>query len=161
MKALFAACLLVIAFSSCKKDDTDSIPSNSLTASIDGSSKSFNTALTGSLVTNGGAQGLQVVGFAGAAGSSDALYLGVSSDGQIVPGTYVEGQGAGIIFSLQSGAITNYTNAESTTNPISITITSITSTKVTGTFKGDLFIDGNSASAKKVLTSGTFSATIQ
>jgi hypothetical protein len=161
MKVLFAAFLCVIAFTACKKDDTDSIPSNTLSASIDGSSKTFNTALTGSLISNGGAQGLQVMGFAGAAGSSDALYLGVSSDGQIVPGTYVDGQGAGIIFSSQSGAITNYTNAESATNPISITITSITSTKVTGTFKGDLFVDGNSASAKKVLTSGTFSATIQ
>jgi hypothetical protein len=42
-------------------------------------------------------------------------------------------------------------------NPFTVTIQTITATKVTGTFSGDLFdINGNN---KKIVTAGTFSVT--
>jgi hypothetical protein len=158
---LFAAFFSVIAFSSCQKDNNDTVTGPNLSASFDGSSKKFNNALVGSVTSTDGSYGLQVIGFAGTAGTSDALYLSILKDGPIVPGTYIEGQGAGITYVSQTGGVTNYSNALSATNPISITITSISSTKVTGTFTGDIFIEANSTLAKKVLANGQFNVTLK
>jgi hypothetical protein len=152
---LFAGFLCVLTFSACKKDNNSSTATGSnLSASISGTAVTFNNALVASNTSAGGFYGLQIVGFNGTAGTSDALYLLVYSPTPIAAGTYVDGQSASINYVVQSGGTVTYSSAISPTNPISITITSINSTSVTGTFKGDVFASGNN---KKVLTNGQFS----
>jgi hypothetical protein len=153
---LLLALLCFTAFSSCKKEDTGSQPDN-LSASFDGISKTFNYSLTGAISSSGGVYGLQVVGFVDNPTTSDALYLSVFSDSPITNGTYVDGQSATIVFADPTVDGTNYSNALSNTNPISITITSISNTNVTGTFSGDLFLNANSSDPKKVVGNGQFS----
>jgi len=162
MKALlFAAFFSAIALSSCKKDNNDSVAGPNLSASFDGISTKFNNALVGSKSSTEGSYAFQVGGSEGTSGSSDVFYLLVTSNNPIAPGTYVDGQGAGIVYISQSGGVTNYSNALSATNPISITVTSISSTHVTGTFKGDIFVDANNTLEKKALTNGRFNVTLQ
>ncbi|HMC98800.1 MAG TPA: hypothetical protein VKH37_01560 [Ferruginibacter sp.] len=158
MKTLLSfVALCVLALSGCKKSSGDVTITNYLTVTIDGTSRSFNTSLVGALSSGGGAYALQIQGFAGAAGSSDALYIAIASTSPITATTYSDGAGASISYVQYGGG--SYSNALSATNPITITITSISSTGAAGTFKGDIFLSGNSSSTKKVLTSGTFNVT--
>lgn len=159
-RILFLALLASVSLFSCKKD-SDNSPTSTLTVTMDGSTKTFNNSLVGSLITNGGMSGLQILGFAGAAGSSDALYVTALSQTAIAPGIYEDGQGATVAFVSQAGGVTNYTNAISANNPLTITITSITGTNATGTFSGEIFLDGNTSSTKKVLANGVFNVKLQ
>lgn len=154
-KIVFVLAICTLTFSACKKGNDSVATGNNLSVSINGTALTFNNALIASNTSAGGAYDLQIVGFNGTAGTSDALYLNVNSSSPIGPGTYVDGQTAEIGYAVQSGGTVTYSNAMSPTNPISITITSINSTSVTGTFKGDLF-SGSTSSTKKVLTNGQF-----
>ena len=154
---LFLLALTAVTLSSCKKSSSDTMVTANLSGTIDGTSRTFNNSLTGSLSTSGGSQGLQIVGWSGTAGSSDALYINVLSISTITAKTYAEGAGAGIQFIV--GGTTSYANGLSATNPISITISSISAHSATGTFQGDTFLNGNSSSTKKVLTNGSFNVT--
>ncbi len=155
---LFSIALTAITLSSCKKSSADATVTANLSVTIDGTSRTFNTSLTGALnAPGGGSQALQIVGWSGAAGSSDALYVSVSSATAITAKTYSDGAGASIQYIV--GGTTSYANGLSPTNPISITITSITTNSATGTFKGDIFLNANSSSTKKVLTNGSFNVT--
>jgi hypothetical protein len=154
---LFFLALTAVTFSSCKKS-SDATATVNLSVTIDGTSRTFNNSLSGSLTTTGGSQGLQIIGWSGTAGSSDALYVSVLGTLPLTAKTYAEGAGANIQF-IPAGAATSYANGFSPTNPISITITSITSNSAAGTFAGDIFLNANSSSTKKVLTNGSFNVT--
>jgi len=97
---------------------------------------------------------LQFYGYIGAGGASNELIGQIQAQSPITAMTYTEEgttEMAGLgYFIFPSG--TAYSNNHSATNPVTITITSITSTNVQGTFKGDIF----NGADKKVLASGTF-----
>ena len=154
-KLFFVLAISTLTFSACKKGNDDGGTGNNLSASINGTTMTFNNSLVASNTSAGGAYGMQIVGFSGTPGTSDALYLVVYSSSAITPGTYVDGQSATISYNTQPAG-TVYSNALSATNPISITITSISSTNVSGTFKGDIFAGASISGAKKVLTNGQF-----
>ena len=161
-KLFIAFAFLFMAVISCKKTDTTpTIPTtpitptasgNYITTSIDGSPFDFSKTLTTSRSFSGGYYHMEIVGFSNTP-SSKRFALWISSSSPIVAGTYGIAQGAYITYTEDG----TYYSISSTPNPVAITISSISTTSVQGTFKGNLYYI--SSRPIKVLADGKFSAT--
>ncbi len=96
------------------------------------------------------------------ASSQTNILFSITSPSPIVAKTYVEGGGNPLIqmeyfFDLVLGIGTTASNYGSTTNPVTITITEITSSSVKGTFRRELlYTDLNGNPGKNVLSDGAF-----
>lgn len=138
---------------SCKKDSADG-RTGTISANIAGIKKTFNVSAKASMpsVYNGnGSYGIRIFGYEkGTTVSGTYLQLEIVSSTAITSGTFTENTAnnplvqidylddvSGPIFIVQA-IVQNYSNHHSTTNPVTVTITGISATSVTGTFQGEL-----------------------
>jgi hypothetical protein len=163
---LIAICILTL-FVSCKKSSSEA-PTDTISANIDGVSESFNTAAYAHLST--GVQlnsNLVITGGYDGAGGSDIMSFTITSDHTITKGTYVNtssSNGSYVSIAYTKGPLslanpTIYASVVDGTPPSSITITSISSTNIQGTFSGQLVLSGGSAA--KSVTGGKFNVQIK
>jgi hypothetical protein len=143
---LFSSILFfVLSASSCKKDTPDSVPIGTIEAEVDGTKTTFNNEATAVLTTNNRNIMLELKGYKKPRTTSGTyLSLQVLGTSTITTGTYTEG-GPGpftvhaerfvdLFFGVGGSSVTY----GSTSDPLSITITDITTTYVKGTFSGEL-----------------------
>ena len=166
---LFAICIFLF-FASCKKKSSDTAPSNSITATIDGVSESFNTNIT--VHFGAGIQGIQsgsgliIEGTNGNADGADDLSITINSSSTVVKGNYTNSGNSGGFPSIfyRKGAFSVsdpvfYITDVNAVNPSAVTITSISNTNIQGTFSGKLiFTDGKTI---KTVTDGKFNVNIK
>lgn len=134
----------------------------SISCNIDGANLTFNTNAEALRFDVGGASSIQIIGFQGVVGSSDQIAIALSSIEPIEAGTYdetgsVNGHAASVFF-VKQGSSFPYINNNSTTNPATVTVTSVNATSIQGTFKGDVYLTDASGitNTKKVILNGQF-----
>jgi hypothetical protein len=171
---LLSACVL-LAFASCKKDSSKIIASNTITATVGGSNINFSTTATGALVSDSGAYILEIGGLSGTSSSAQSIAVGLLSESPFVKGTYTFNKSTDpntitvIPAIAYTGNLSGTDAFESETvidlqdstisTSCTVTITSITSTNVQGTFSGLLVNDEDNTTTKTV-TNGKFNVDI-
>lgn len=164
IKSLFLLTLAfgVITLNSCKKDkDTTETKSATVSASVDGTATNFNT---NALAAQASVNGSTITTIQGTAANKSIISIAIY--GTITAGkTYSNNASDDLdkpIMGFEAGDDQYYNDDNSTTNIVSITITSVTSSTVAGTFKGDLttFSVGNDAPKTKSITNGKFNVVI-
>ena len=157
--AVFILTLGLFSLYSCKKDKKI-VPTNTISANVDGTATSFNKNV---IALNASLLGLTVTDIQGVSAAGDTI--SISLMGTLTAGkTYAAVAGGGsdtepsITLTTKTDEFSN--NDNSTNNLVSVTINSISPTSIEGTFTGDLISDnsaGNNTPAKKSLTGGKFS----
>lgn len=144
----------VITLNSCKKKDP--APSATITANIDGTATTFNVH---AMAAKGTLSGMTITSIQGS--SSGGTIFSITLNGAVTAGTtYAAGTNTDTepLLSLTTTGDQFLNDDASTTNPVSVTITSVSSTAIAGTFKGDLVSTniGGTPTTKSV-TNGKFS----
>lgn len=151
LKKLLIISLAVFTLASCKKDKNDGPPGYHLTAKIDGVKVDFSVALAAEVYqdpTNGFT--LSVLGMGGSGNAIlPAFDFIIQDDVVITTKTYTAAQ------HIMTSSYTDVNNESyDADNDFSITVTSITSTEVRGTFTGKLVHSGSLDIVN--VTEGTF-----
>jgi hypothetical protein len=153
------AFVLLAAVSSCKKNDSASSASTAtFSASVDGVATDFNI---GTIATKTTANGITAIFISGKSSATQGLTISVAGP-TLTPTTYTASGNqsfADMALGTTDGKTWN-TDYSSTTNLVTVTVTSITAANIQGTFKGDLILSANStggAAAKRSITNGKFS----
>jgi len=165
LKVIVAAAMLlgVISISSCKKDKQS--VAVSLTADIDGTATSFNV---GAVAATGTVDGQTYTVIQGS--TSTGAMISITLAGKLTAGkTYSDSAESDddkplFLYATSSTADQYLNNDDDAANLPSITITSVTSTTVDGTFKGSVVQGieiGNGQLPTKTITNGKFHVTIQ
>ena len=146
------------------------VSTDSIVATIDGVLKTFKIRDSARLDNTSlpGYAGIAIYGDSNAAGDEDLGIAVAKSGSSIIPGTYTVNQfPAAFVGASYTNTIGNYVAKSDTNIPpaqqtpgFSITITSITSTRVTGTFSGRLLDNGGMGPGFKTVANGIFSVTI-
>ena len=167
MKAIKTIILLTLTFgvitlNSCKKDDKEATVSTSISASIDGTATTFNSAI-GLTGTVGGEKFTSVTGTA-----SNKAVISITLNGTITAGKTYSSAAANasdrplLLYAPDDND--DYFNDDSNTAKlVSVTVTSISSTNIQGTFKGNVtntISVGNGTGKIKSITNGKFNVTI-
>ena len=162
---LFSACVM-LAFASCKKSDKNApAGSNTITANVDGNAVDFNNGATGLLSISQGGYVLFVSGFSGTGSSEQSMQIGIDSQKPITTGTYSLSSStdpnatASPQLAYGLGAPTPIGFITDGVNLTTITITSISSTNVQGTFSGVL-LSSQDATTTKSITNGKFNVVL-
>ena len=166
MKKIILSMALISVFLSCKKSNS-SYSGYHITASVDGSGKTFNTAPVATKLTNMGVTQITLDGFTTAGGESVSMIIDNAPSGKpIAPGTYIDTTGDFDVALFYTQNITTaYAAGSSITagataaiqNHMKIVITSIdTTTSIKGSFSGDVYLNGDPTAAKKTFTNGDF-----
>ena len=163
-KTLLIAVCLLVSLVACKKNSV--APKNTISATIDGISETFNINVSAQLGTSVQLNShLIISGASGSAASSDGMAIEINSGSTIVNGNYVNNGAAGymgITYSKGPFSLTNpivYSTDVNSVYPSNVTITSISNTNVQGTFTGKLlFTDGKTV---KTVTDGKFNIDIK
>jgi hypothetical protein len=129
---------------------------------MDGTNYMFNYSVIALQTNTSGAYSVQVIGFQAGGTGANQIALVIAGTSQITAGTYTEDGSTTNVASVnfvQAGSAYPYVSNNSNTNPVTVTVTSISSTSIQGTFKGDAFLlDSNGATTtKKVIANGQFS----
>jgi hypothetical protein len=161
-KILLISACLVLVFSACKKDSSKTITTTKtgITATIDGSDVDFSTGATAQAITSSGEYSIQIIGSTGSGSSAKGISVSIYSDKPIVKGTYLASD------TLSSSYVIYVENAPSS-NPLSfiatsaeaVTITSISSTNIQGTFYSGLLWDKDGITPR-TLTNGKFNVSV-
>jgi hypothetical protein len=163
MKKLILFAILAIAFASCKKSNSGS-PVNTITATINDTVYTFNNKFLDTTIAEASdseigvemtAQDLNLNTITLIIADRNAIPLKTTTYGSTGDTVRLAGMGFASLLS-------NYSNLSDPpgSNPLTITVNSITSTSIQGTFKGTIFLNGDTTSAdKKTVTNGTFSFT--
>ena len=156
---LFSACI-ILALSSCKKDSPKTINSTGITATIGGSDFNFSTAATAQVISVSGLYSIQIIGSNGTGSSAQGVSISIQSDKPIIKGTYSV---------ADASPFTDITYVENTSvsTPVSfssntvgtVTITSISSTNVQGTFSGVL-VSNQDITTTQTLSNGKFNVSV-
>lgn len=146
---LICAALAIFCFSSCKKDGIVAQP-DSLTATIDGVNRSFNTGLMASLNNTSTGPGYELVIL-----DTGKSYLGIAlnTDKPITTGTYTYGPNGtnGVVTMSYSPSPNNHFVSDVFKNHVtSINITSISSSRIQGTFSAELVRDTDLIEVKTI-----------
>jgi hypothetical protein len=150
-------CLSVINIS-CKKDTVDTIKIGTIKVDIDGSAYTFSVQSKATRLQVTGGFGIQVQGNFKTSSTTN-LSFSIVRPTSITAGTYIENGGGNPLITMIHctevliPCLTSASTYGSPTNPVSITITDITSSYVKGTFKGELQI---SAGGTETLKNGMF-----
>ena len=158
--ALLSLAFVAISLSSCKKNNTTPTPETKATfvATVDGVVTEFNVNLKGQ--EYGTSPGNWVTAIQGK--TSDGTTLGISFSGTAVAGkTYSDADtndvNRPIIIYQTPTSNVQYYNDHNASNVPSVTITSVTSTTLDGTFKGRLIKDPATDKTDTILiTNGKF-----
>lgn len=163
-KTLLIAVCILVSLASCKKSSV--APKNTITATIDGVTETFNVNAFAQLGTSIDLNShLLVNGSNSSATGSDGMTIDINANTTIAKGTYINNGAAGFMaityskgpLSLSSPNI--YATDLNSVYPSNITITSVSNTNVQGTFSGQLlFTDGKTV---KTVTEGKFNVDIK
>ncbi len=162
MKKLFALPLVLLIFiSSCKKSSDSG--AGTINATVDGTATSFSNTATAveSSATNNGvtAYSLLIVGFQGSPSSSSSITLTIGSDAPFGADSTYTGLAspsdnlAEVAYIQQPG---NVSYSDLLAGPTTVTIKSISSTNVQGTFSSTVGIFGSGTPSTHTFTNGTF-----
>jgi hypothetical protein len=140
-KTLILISCVFLGSTSCKKN-SDIVPTNTITATIDGVDESFNTGtyaqLTTGVATN---SNLSVYGTSGGT-NPDVISLTLGANQTLTTTSYSSAAVSGsIVYDYESATSGLFANSYATPisgSPSTITITSLTGTSVQGTFSGVL-----------------------
>ena len=165
--SLLFVCSSLLFFASCKKDSGDGT-NYYIKANIDGTEKTYNSTPLAFSVNQSGTYSLAMSASAGT-GSSEGLALQINqSSNPITATTYTDGTGGdyalGGDYNPGTTDVSKLYGAGlqlSTTAPLTITITQITSSQVSGTFSGEFFDNSGAGSNSIMITNGEFSLPIQ
>jgi hypothetical protein len=158
MKKVFFLMVVSMIAASCSKHSTTPaatvIPAQTITATIDGTNYTFNQGGLDSSST--GPLGPEIV-LIKLDASGEMGAFAVESDAAFVPKVY--GANGDIHSMTQFGASLqniNYTSASPSSNPMIVTVTAVTPTSIQGTFQGNIYLNGDTTKAVKVVTNGQF-----
>jgi hypothetical protein len=163
---LFTICV-TLTFSSCKKSSSD-IPANTISATVDGVDESFNTnpiAELGTAISLN--SNLIISGSNGSGTGSDSMGITIESNNTIIKGSYTNASAnnssyVSVLYNKGPFSPSNPTVYSTDVNgdyPTTVTITSMSSTNIQGTFSGKLLLsDGTTI---KNVTNGKFNLTIK
>jgi hypothetical protein len=169
-KALLLLACVCALFISCKKSSSTPVPvptPDGISAMIDGANVTFNTSVTASITESGGIHNLAVVGFKAEEGNSDLISIEVNGDKAAGIGTYdwpLTGSSTLMpVLSYNEHTGGNvYVDDAAGVHPVTVSITSLSATSVSGTFSGTIVLTtGSSSTTQKVITNGKFTATIR
>jgi hypothetical protein len=145
-------------------------PSTGISATIDGKAETFNTIDSASSRTATNQYIMSINARNSAADSADVLELFLDSPTPIAVGTYSLTPGSYnppyvplIVYKVKGSTnfandyVIDYTGA----HQISITVTSISSTNIQGTFSGTLVVAAGSSGATKTITDGKFNVDVK
>ncbi len=157
-----ALCVLFIV-SACKKSANKPASTvGTITVNIDGAAQTFNVGATAHVDNTGGFYSLALIGIQSAT-ASNSVIVEVTSDSPIVAGTTYTGTNSQADMSytqISGNAVYQFDGSNNASNA-TITVKSISSTNVQGTFSGTLELITGTGAASKVLTNGTFNLNIK
>lgn len=160
MRKIIALSSLVLLLMSCKKNSDDSsVAANSIQANIGGTTYNFNVSAKATKMDGTGYHFISIAGADANSASANVIGIIANSNVPVTTGTYNENDAVNygsLSFSVNISTGNTYIDAGSTTNPVIVTITSLTSTNIQGTFKGDIYLGGSTSAAKKVVADGKF-----
>jgi hypothetical protein len=161
LKLLLPFCVLLVLFSCKKQSSSPTSATGTITATVDGTSQTFNVGATGHLDSSTGINDLSMIGLSGTAAGANSMIILVTSTGPIVAGTYAgSGSQGDLSYTMGSGLVYQYDDSAIISNA-TVIITSISSTTVKGTFSGSLVLVSGNGAATKTLTNGTFNLAIK
>jgi hypothetical protein len=158
MKNIVIAFFSVFLFCGCKKDSVDNIPIGTIKVDIDGTAYTFSVQAKATRPQVTGGFGVQIQGNY-RTGSTTNLSFTIVRPTAITSGSYTENTASNPLVMMKHctevivPCVYQANNYGSPTNPVSITITEITSSYVKGTFKGELQLGSGST---ETLTNGMF-----
>lgn len=165
---LLSACVM-LAFSACKKDSAKVTATNTLSVTIGGVNETFTSNVTAQSIIDTPGYTIGIAGFRGSGANLEGVQLEVNSDSPVTTGTYTINASTAqnatrfpLLAYYKFMGSTNqltYGTDLSGANSSTITITSISSTNVQGTFSGVL-IDENGGSTTEAMASGKFNVNI-
>ena len=163
-RLLFAPLFISIIFFACSKgSSTPAAAVNYIIASVDGKPDTFNVITAAKIVTTPGAYQLLLTAAANNTSSADVMTLRIDGHIPIATGTIVETINTGANASYIPWLIYTLNDPwavyEQTVNgsiPVTISITSLTSTNVQGTFSIPLFRLNGTGPEDKIITNGSF-----
>ncbi|MBN8855872.1 MAG: hypothetical protein BGO55_15940 [Sphingobacteriales bacterium 50-39] len=176
MKCLsFSAILLAVLSLSCNKSHNTG-SAYYIKATIDGVSKNFSGNVFATTVSNVQTNAVNINGLFSSS-DGEGFNLAINSHAAnvyITPGIYDDTSSVYTIALTYapsatstlyaSGNLTSDSaahNGVTIVNHLKVAISAVTSTGITGSFSGDIFLNGNAASDKKTVTEGTFFAKFQ
>lgn len=157
MKKAILFVLLGVTIFSCKKKSSSSpaIPFNTIIATIGDTVYTFNRNIydTATMVVGDSAILIEA-----SDSSADLAAVVLRSDSAITTRTYnadTSFDHAGV-FDIELSS-SNYENSiPQSNNPLTVIVTAITDTSIQGTFSGNIYLDGDTTKALKVVTNGKF-----
>ena len=170
MKKTSFICIAVLCiFASCKKSNSSS--GYHVTATIDGTTQSFNVSPVAVALNDSGYQQITIVGLSST--SSIAGSLGVTWSNNVttqgfgvatytdtatsyaITGDYIPNMTSSYVSG--SGMVMTAANSNvSIANHLKLVITAVDSTHIKGTFSGDFYFSGDITGAIKTVTNGDF-----
>jgi len=164
LRFLLPLCALCLLFS-CKKNSSSTGSSGSITATVDGSSQTFNYSATASLLAFGGSQALTITGVQSSSLTTYVITLIITpTSGNVTAGTYsatTAHDNVQLTYAQASTSVAYQNDPTSGSSNASVTISSISSTHVKGTFTGKLILESGSGAATKTVTNGSFDLDIK
>jgi len=147
-------------FLSCKKSSPSANSGNYITATVNGTNRTFNIGAEALVKSSSAGYSLAITGREGVAYDASQIVVNVFGSMPITSGTYSTGTTGTDQVSLEY-ALTNIATYTTTAGNPSVTITSISSTNVQGTFSGVLTLTTGSAPASTAtITNGKFNVTV-
>lgn len=169
MKNLYILSVALIGlFASCKK--SSSTPPTLLTASLNGTNKNFGVSASGIKAVQSGITGYAAIG-AVSISTGEEIDINIDnslSGDSIVPGTYSDTSSRFVVDlqyntsalgdSYEGGTETDGSQSGATgvSNHLKLVITSITATTISGTFSGNMYLNGDPTSTVIAVTNGSF-----
>jgi len=166
-KILILSAFILFIFTSCKKKN-DVVPVNTISATVDGAHLSFNTSVYAKFGGNSNST-LSIYGVTSSASDAQTITIGVFSDKAIAIGTYTYPSITGssglteypfIVYSDKGPTASSsflFVTDNTAANPTTVTITSINSTNIQGTFTCTLI---RQIGGTKTITNGKFNINI-
>jgi hypothetical protein len=155
---LLPICASLILFS-CKKSSPSPNATGTLTVTIGGKAQTFNVGAVAHLDNTSGFNSLGIIGVQSAT-NANSMIITVTSSAPITAKTYTDaGSEAQLSYTTASGA--GYQEDGTGGTSATVTIKSISSTNVQGTFSGNLMLITGSGPATEALTNGAFNLSIK
>ena len=154
-------CVLFVA-SSCKKSSKSITTTGTITVNIDGAAQTFNVGAAAHVDNTGGFYSLSLIGVQSTT-AANSIIVEVTSSSPIVAGTTYTGTNsqADMSYTQVSGSAIYQFDGSNNASNATITVKSISSTNVQGTFSGTLELISGTGASSKALTNGAFNLNIK
>jgi len=163
-KIFIVPLVLLLAITSCKKDNTTTSVTATITADIDGVTTTFNTDAIAIKTNLSGTYAIAIAGYQGTALTSSQISIGIGGTDAVTTGAYDDVPSAApdevsLVYTQQPGSGV-YGAIGSGSDTAKVTITSISSTQIQGTFSGGVVLtSGSTSPSSHIITNGRFTVT--